>query len=231
MKKPYIICHMMSSLDGRMDCAMTSKLAGVDEYYKTLEALQTPTTLSGRVTAQLELAEPGEFHCKKQNPLGAEGFSKKTAAAGYSVIADTKGILLWKDAVLDGAPLLIVTSEQVGREYLAYLDEKQISWIACGKERIDLARACEILAEEFGISRMAVVGGGHINGSFLDAGLLDEISLLVGPSIDGRGGMPAVFDGLPMDREPVALKLNSIASYDDGAVWLRYTVIPNHPIP
>lgn len=47
MKKPYIICHMMSSLDGRMDCAMTSKLAGVDEYYKTLEALQTPTTLSG----------------------------------------------------------------------------------------------------------------------------------------------------------------------------------------
>ena len=23
MKKPYIICHMMISLDGRIDCAMT----------------------------------------------------------------------------------------------------------------------------------------------------------------------------------------------------------------
>lgn len=30
MKKPYIICHMMTSLDGRIDCAMTSKLKGVE---------------------------------------------------------------------------------------------------------------------------------------------------------------------------------------------------------
>ena len=27
--KPYIICHMMMSLDGRIDCAMTAKLRGV----------------------------------------------------------------------------------------------------------------------------------------------------------------------------------------------------------
>lgn len=229
MKKPYIICHMMSSLDGRMDCAMTGKLAGVDEYYKALEALQAPTTLSGRITAQLELAEPGEFHCKKQDPLGTEGFSRKIVSNGYSIVADTKGILLWKDAMLDGIPLLIVTSEQVSKEYLAYLDEKNISWIACGKKRINLARACEILAETFEVSRMAIVGGGHINGSFLDAGLLDEVSLLIGPGIDGRGGMPAVFDGLPIDREPIALKLNSATPYADGAVWLQYTVAKPNP--
>ena len=29
MKKPYIICHMMISLDGRIDCAMTEQLPGV----------------------------------------------------------------------------------------------------------------------------------------------------------------------------------------------------------
>ena len=26
MKKPYIVCHMMTSLDGRIDCAMTEQL-------------------------------------------------------------------------------------------------------------------------------------------------------------------------------------------------------------
>ena len=26
MKKPYIICHMMTSVDGRIDCQMTSEL-------------------------------------------------------------------------------------------------------------------------------------------------------------------------------------------------------------
>ena len=48
MKKPYIVCHMMTSLDGRIDCAMTAQLPGVDDYYRTLEALNVPTTVSGR---------------------------------------------------------------------------------------------------------------------------------------------------------------------------------------
>lgn len=39
MKKPYIICHMMISIDGRIDCAMTSKLPGVNDYYTTLDEI------------------------------------------------------------------------------------------------------------------------------------------------------------------------------------------------
>lgn len=61
-------------------------------------------------------------------------------------------------------------SERVSRDDLAYLGGLHISWIACGKERVDLARACEILASAFGVERMAVVGGGHINRAFLAAG-------------------------------------------------------------
>ena len=52
MKKPYIICHMMTSVDGRIDCAMTSKLSGVSDYYTTLAQINVPTTVSGRVTAR-----------------------------------------------------------------------------------------------------------------------------------------------------------------------------------
>lgn len=33
MTKPYLVCHLMMSLNGRIDCAMTAKLRGVDEYY------------------------------------------------------------------------------------------------------------------------------------------------------------------------------------------------------
>ena len=46
MKKPYIICHMMTSVDGRIDCAMTSKLSGVSDYYTTLAQINVPTTVS-----------------------------------------------------------------------------------------------------------------------------------------------------------------------------------------
>lgn len=97
-------------------------------------------------------------------------------------------------------------------------------YIVCGKTHIDLARACDILNREFGVERMAIVGGGHINAGFLDAGLLDEVSILIAPGIDGRGGMAAAFDGLPVDREPYQLKLTGVTPYEDGAVWLRYAV-------
>ncbi|HBJ52018.1 dihydrofolate reductase family protein [Bifidobacterium dentium] len=222
MSKPYIVCHMMMSIDGRIDCGMTVRLAGNHEYYETLAALNAPTRVSGRVTAQLEMAS-GKFHGTGK-PLGHEAFSKKTDAEGYNVIPDTRGTLSWSDDSGSAKPLVILTCEQVSEDYLAFLDSRNISWIATGRDRIDLARASEILNEEFSVERMAVVGGGTINGGFLDARLLDEVSILIGPGIDGRKGMSATFDGLPMNHRPVALKLESVTPYDDGAVWLRYSL-------
>ena len=222
MKKPYIICHMMTSVDGRIDCAMTSQLPGVDDYYETLNALNVPTTVSGRVTAELEMAEPGAFKAADAAPFGKEGFSKKAAAPGYEIVVDTHGKLLWSDAAGMEKPYLIITCEQVSKEYLHYLDEKNISWIACGKESVDLARAAEILYEEFGVKRMGIVGGAAINTAFLNEGLLDEISILVGAGIDGRREMPSVFDGREMSFPLTHLKLSEVKKFDSGAVWIRY---------
>ena len=210
-KKPYIVCHMMTSVDGRIDCAMTEQLPGVQDYYATLEALQVPTTVSGRVTAELEMAEPGTFTAKDPTPFGKEGFAKHADAAGYEIVVEK--------------PYLILTSTQVPQEYLQYLDSRHISWIACGGERIDLARACTILAEQFGVERMGVVGGPAINTAFLDAGLLDEISLLIGAGVDGRKEMPSVFDGLAMAHPLIHLQLSDVQKFESGAVWLRYTTV------
>lgn len=222
MNRPYIICHMMSSVDGRIDCAMTEKLPGVEEYYSTLGELNAATTLSGKTTAKLELAESGEFKPSSAEKLCKEAFSKKADARGYEVITDTKGTLLWQDEA--EKPRVVITSEQVSKDYIDYLDGKNISWIACGKSGIDLAHACEILFDEFGVRRMAIVGGGRINAGFLDAGLLDEVSLVIGAGIDGRAGQPAVFDGLPADKDVYRLKLKGVKTYESGAVWIRYMV-------
>ena len=223
MTKPYIACHMMMSVDGRIDCSMTSKLRGVSEYYATLDALDVPTRVSGRVTAELEMAD-GPWSPSDPAPYGKSGFSKATDAGAYEVVFDTHGTLAWNEGSSYARPLLIVTSEQVSTEYLAYLDERHISWIACGEQRIDVAGAVEVLACEFGVKRMACVGGGRINAAFLDAGLLDEVSILLGPGIDAREGMASTFDGLPMNREPFQLELKGVTSYDDGAIWIRYDV-------
>ena len=224
MSKPYIICHMMMSVDGRVDCAMTSKLPGVEDYYQTLDELNLPTTVSGRVTAELEMANPGFFKPKNQEIFGKSGFSKKVDAQGYEVILDTKGKLLWPNASSMKKPYLIITSERVSKEYLDYLDQQNISWIVCGHEHIDLKQACDILSREFHVERMGIVGDPAINTSFLDQGLLDEISLLIGSGIDCRKEMPSVFDGLKIDHDLIHLKLLDVNQFDSDAIWLRYQV-------
>lgn len=223
MSRPEIICYMMMSVDGRIDCAMTAQLKGNEDYYRILDALNLSSTISGRTTAELEMALPGKFHSETVTVYGKEGFSKKTDASGYEIIADSRGTLLWEKEERSGKPHLILTSELVSEEYLKYLDEQNISWIACGKEHVDLKRAVEILHEEFHVERLGVVGGPVINTAFLNDGLIDEVDVLIGPGIDGRRDMPSVFEGRK-DSRPLPLKLESVRRCESGAVLLRYRV-------
>lgn len=221
--KPFIISHMMESVDGRIDCAMTEQIEPSNAYYDALDQLDCPTTLEGRVTMQIHFAESEPFVAKDSTPIGRTAFHKASAESGYAVAIDTMGKLKWPSNMHDGKPLLVVTSETCAKEYLDTLTTQGISWIAVGTERIDLAKAVDILNTEFGVKRMAVVGGGHINGAFLEAGLLDEVSVMIGPGIDGRKGMASVFDGIADANRPATLlKLNSIERMGD-TVWLRYT--------
>ncbi len=216
---------MMASVDGRIDCDMTEKIESGDEYYEALDELNTATTVSGRVTAVMHYALPGVFEPQDNTTVGEERVWKAIDSTdGYCVLVDSKGTLLWEDGNIDGQPLLCIVSEQASKEYLDYLQEKGISYIAVGKESTDLKRATELLAEEFGVERLAVVGGGKINGGFLKAGLIDEMSLMIAPGIDGRSDQPSVFDGIAPDAEPVQLKLQSCKAYDSGTVWMRYHV-------
>ena len=69
-----------------------------------------------------------------------------------------------------------------------------VSYIFAGEREIDLAAALEILNRELGIGRLLLEGGGAANGALLQAGLVDELSLIIAPSVEAVPGGPAVFD-------------------------------------
>jgi hypothetical protein len=110
MNKPYIICHMKTSVDGRIDCNMTMHLPGQNEYYDSLDSLNAPNRLSGRITGQLELSD-GTFAAKDNQPIGKEAFQKNVTADGYEIVVDTHGTLLWNNEQNATRPHLIITSE------------------------------------------------------------------------------------------------------------------------
>lgn len=221
--KPYIICHMMSLLDGRIDCDVTEKIETGDEYYDALNQLDCSSTLMGRVTMQMHYASAESFEAQNNQAIEEEGFNVAIQTRGYIIAIDTKGKLKWPHNQFDGMPLLVITSEDCPKEYLDTLTKQYISWIAVGKCSIDLKRAMEILRAEFGVERLSITGGGNINAAFLKEGLLDEVSMMWCPGIDGRGGMTATFDGLPKDFPPTKLKLMSVEKLGE-TIWARYKV-------
>ncbi len=52
-------------------------------------------------------------------------------------------------------------------------------------DEMDVGAMLETLGRELGIRRLLLEGGGRTNGQFFRAELVDEVSLLVAPAIDG----------------------------------------------
>lgn len=223
--RPYIICHMVASIDGRISCSMVDKISG-EEYYTTLDRLQCPSSLEGRVTMAHYTALEEPFVATDPRPVGTATWFKATEAEGYKIAVDTRGTLRWPADLGEREAFLVITSESAPAEYLDTLRRQGISYVAVGADSIDLPRAMELLHDEFGVERMSVLGGGHINGGFLEAGLIDEVSLLLAPGIDGRDGMTALFDGIEDEqRLPTHLTLREVDRLDNDVLWLRYDVV------
>lgn len=84
----------------------------------------------------------------------------------------------------------------------------------------------EILYDKFNITSISLQGGGIINGAMLAEGLIDELSLVIYPGIDGLATSPSIFEYLgASDELPVSgqsLELLSSEARENGIVWLRY---------
>ena len=224
--KPYIICHMLSSVDGKIDGAALGAVTGKGEYEATGAKLNGDAWICGRTTMQQHFAEDEPFVSATNTPAGPRPVFVARRAKSYAVSVDTLGKLRWAGGDLDGDHLICVVSEQAPEDYLAMLREKGISYIVSGKSSVDLADAVNQLGEHFGIRTLLLEGGGHINGAFLQAGLLDEVSLLLVPGIDGRHDIPAVFDGVsPSRNKAVPLRLKSVEQRGRDALWIRYKVV------
>ncbi|WP_242971318.1 dihydrofolate reductase family protein [Blautia sp. An46] len=63
-----------------------------------------------------------------------------------------------------------------------------------------------------------------VNWSFLQAGMVDELSLVLAPVTDGGKGSASLFAQLPSQREgsPVEFTLEKAEKIGDGGLHLKY---------
>lgn len=230
--RPYVICHMMASLDGRLDVDAWSATPGVSsddraaEYERVHDALEGDAWLSGRVTmtefATADPHPPREFATPSR-----PHHLVRDDASGYAIAVDPMGKLHWSGGDIDGDALVVLLGADVSDAHLAELVGDGVSYIVSAEAEIDLADALATLKSELGIDRLLLEGGARINGAFLKAGLVDEVSLLMFPAIDGHTGTSAIFEGGEEGLAgAVALTLTSVERGEAGAVLLRYAVSP-----
>ncbi len=238
MDRPYIFCHMMVSLDGKimgnyMDTPEGSAASAVfydlafgeEPYYKQ------QGWLSGRVTTDDNFTFYKKPELDENAPeVPAGDFVAVKDADKYYVSIDASGKLGWESPdlryITTDAHVLEVLTGKASNAYKAFLRKLGISYIIAGEEELDWAVALDKLKNLFGIETLMLGGGGVLNWSFIQSGMCDEISVVIAATADGSSETPALFDtkeGLSTDKA-VGFALQEAKATDGDSVWLRYLV-------
>jgi riboflavin biosynthesis pyrimidine reductase len=228
--KPYVICHMISSIDGSLSPSkFTRSPDGTRSEWSALynevqATLKQDAWLVGRTTMG-EMSK-GQPHPVESGPAPARPIHKAaTDRPSFAVGLDTSGKLHFASSVIEGAHVIVLLGSEVTDGHLRELIDDGVSYVVSGTPEIDLLAMLETLDREFGVRRLALEGGASINGSFFAAGLVDELSVLVAPALDARVGAPGIIehgeDGL---AGKVQLKAIGAETLKSGVVHLRYAV-------
>lgn len=232
MDRPYVVCHMLSTLDGRIsgDFMGSAGNSGPARIYGQLRGFyDCSATLYGTVTMAETYAEGYVERLEK----AAQTYPRTDYIASsdvdrYIVSVDTQGQLAWKSKYIEKrnrpkAHVIEVLTQSVSDDYLSYLHDFDISYIFAGAERLDSSLMMEKLKFLFGIEKLMVAGGGVMNGTLIAAGLVDEMSIVLCPMIEGDRTAACLADYTEENRPtaPAAFSLIEAKPMED-ALWLRY---------
>lgn len=229
--RPYVICLMMTSVDGKIlgdKWGKTKEVLGLTESFeKVHELIGHNTWIVGRTTMEKDFTHYAQPVYKEvSHAISREDFVANNKADSYAVALDGHAKLGWNSPDMLGQHVITVLTEAVQDSYLAHLQEIGVSYIFGGKESIDLPTVLEKLKSLFGIETLMVEGGGRLNGSFLNEGLIDEYHQLILPLADGRIDTSSVFEIPEAGRrfDATLLKLQEVKQIEHEVIWLRYTV-------
>jgi riboflavin biosynthesis pyrimidine reductase len=217
----------MASVDGRVitdDWPLSDEAR--EQYEQVHATFAADGWLVGRVTMERHFAAGARSDAElaREHSGGTrEDFVAPGEHSSYAFAVDPRGRLVWESGELHGDHLVVLVTERVSDDYLALLRERGVSYLLAGRE-MDLPLALEKIGTRFGVRTLMLEGGGAINGSMLRAGLVDELSVLVAPVVDGRVGTPTLFDLNGQDTQPRRLMLKGVERRAEDLLWLNYHI-------
>lgn len=222
---------MMTTLDGKITSGTGENI--LDDYFslytKIEDKLNAKSWIIGRVTMQA-FADNLTIELPKIRSRIDDKDYIVSIPNDYNVFTtDTKGVLRWKDNTIrfsnikENLNLVVIVTINTPKEYLSYLQDKNVSYIFGGEEDIDFRIVFKKIKSTFGIDRILLEGGGILNGSIMNENLIDQISLLLLPLVVNRTDAPSLFEGdIQKDLIIKKFTLTNIEKLENDVVWLKY---------
>ena len=224
---------MLSPLDGRLLVdpwapeGSPLRQAVLDQYQKLHEAFAADAWLVGTTTMEdFATGQPAAADAPAPSqPPERPWHVADTDARKFAIGIDRHGRLHWDKNVADGGHVVVVLGRSVPDSHLAELVAAGVSYLVMPDDDIDVLGMLKALGERLGIRTVLLEGGAKINGAFLKAGAVDEISLLMCPAIDGTTGNASIFEaGGKGVGAGLKLDLTSAEPLAANTVHLRYRV-------
>ena len=221
--KPHVIIYNQVSLDGRV----TGFAPDMDLYYGLISTWQENATLIGCNTIlAANASNPEELaNDTADNLQPADPDDSRPLLA----VIDSRGRVpnwpAWRKLPFIRG-LVVLCSRATSRPYLERLAAQKIETIVTGEDHIELPAALDELNTRYGVQVVRVDSGGILNGLLLQAGLVDEVSLLLTPCIAGDQTTPFIHtpDGASL-FPAINLRLFHSQPVGEGLLWLRYKVL------
>ncbi|MGN6726505.1 MAG: dihydrofolate reductase family protein [Tepidisphaeraceae bacterium] len=227
--KPYVICHMCTTIDGKILTQRWGKLPsgknGASLFESTADTFGVGAWIVGTTTMKEFSGRPMTLK-RAKHPIPPGDHIANAAADGYAIGIDAKAALRFKKGDVDGDHVILLITDQAGQDYRAHLQQAGVSYLICGRREVDLKQALDKLRRKFNIRKLMLEGGGKFNGSMLHAGLVDEISQVIVPIADGGMGVSSMFDipGDPPRKAAAALRVLAHKKLPGSVNWFRYRV-------
>lgn len=204
--RPFVVCHMLVSQNGRVtgDFLADAACAEACEAYYDLNRDDSAQAFAcGRVTMEGSFTGGWQPEWEQWEDVAVPPGDYVAPAAGarrFAVAFDRCGRLGWKSACIEdadpgygGSHVVEVLSSAVAPGHLAYYREVGVSYIIADEPGEALVR----LRALFGVERLLLEGGAVLNEAFLTAGLVDALSLVHAPLMAEPGDAP-LFAAAPM---------------------------------
>jgi len=194
-------------------------------FYGLAAEWQEDATLAGSETILAQEGELAEEGTETTGPPEAESEDKRPLL----VVVDSGGrVRQWHGLRVAGfwRDVVALCSHTTPTNHLEFLRRHRVDYFIEGNDRIDLQKALAALKARYGIEKVRVDAGGKLNGALLRAGLVDELSLLVAPTLVGGESPRSLFRApdLTTPAGVIPASLASVEQMGEGYVWIRYII-------